>query len=275
MHAMVTTRRMTLGVTTALCLLSTAVSGHEVWIAPAEYQVAPGVSTTAHILNGEAFDGTTIYFNPERTVRLDRVHKGTSTPIEGRLGDSPAVRLPTLPDGLHAIVYQSEPSTLLYKSWEKFAKFSAHKSFADIEARHTARELPREKFREVYTRFAKALIAVGSGEGADRPNGLETEIVALANPARTKETLLPVRVLYRGEPRADVQIEYFEKAPNNRVTITTHRTDARGEARLPIKPGYRYLVDAVVLREPSPVVAQEHEAVWETLWAALTFAVPN
>jgi cobalt/nickel transport protein len=33
------------------------------------------------------------------------------------------------------------------------------------------------------------------------------------------------------------------------------------------------LLDHVVLREPSPELAEKTGAVWETLWAALTFEV--
>ena len=84
-----------------------------------------------------------------------------------------------------------------------------------------------------------------------------------------------MRLLYQGGPRADAQIEIFERDARGAVTITTLRTDSAGEARIPVKPGHDYLLDAVVLREPAPDLAAEHDAVWETLWAALTFGVPQ
>jgi hypothetical protein len=58
------------------------------------------------------------------------------------------------------------------------------------------------------------------------------------------------------------------------LKITLHRTDADGIASLPVKAGC-YLVDAVVLREPTAELAAEAEIAWETLWAALTFGVPE
>jgi len=259
---------MTLG------MLATSAMAHEVWIAPADYQVASGVSTTANLLNGEKFAGSGMYYNPDDTVRLEHHHNGTVTPIEGRLGDTPAIRTGDLKPGLHTIVYQSTFSRLHYAKWEKFAKFAAHKNFPNIEARHNARNLPREPIRESYARYAKALIAVGDGRGSDRAVGLDTDIVALANPYTTAETTLPVRVLYNGAPRADAQVEVFEKAPAGQVAITLHRTDDKGEARLPIKRGHTYLVDAVVLREPVRKTIEGKDVVWETLWAALTFAIP-
>ena len=51
------------------------------------------------------------------------------------------------------------------------------------------------------------------------------------------------------------------------------QTNAEGIAIVPVKAGYAYLLDNVLLREPSEALAQETGAVWETLWAALTFEV--
>ena len=53
------------------------------------------------------------------------------------------------------------------------------------------------------------------------------------------------------------------------------QTDDNGVATFPVRPGYSYMVDAVVLREPSDRLAEQFGAVWETLWANLTFAVPE
>ena len=117
-------------------------------------------------------------------------------------------------------------------------------------------------------------IAVGDGAGADREAGLETEIVALANPYTDDlSDGLPVRVLYQGAPRADAQVELFAKSPEGEVEITLLRTDAEGVALLPVTPGQVYLADAVVVRPLEPVA--EDDPVWESLWASLTFKVPE
>ncbi len=261
--------------TFALCLGSSSALAHELWIDPAAYQVAPGVSTTAHLRNGERFAGSPVYYNPASTVRFEHHYNGSVIPVRGRLGDEPAIMLFDLEPGLHVLAYQSKISKLTYKTWDKFATFAAHKDFPTAVQDHMRRRLPRDGFREIYTRYSKALFAVGDGKGNDVATGLDTEIVALSNPYTTSEKTLPVRVLYNGQPRTNAQIEYFEKTPDKTVTITRYRTDEKGEARLPIKPGHQYLVDAVVLREPSAARMNEFDAVWETLWAALTFAVPE
>ena len=125
-------------------------------------------------------------------------------------------------------------------------------------------------FTERYSRHAKSLIAVGSGAGSDRESGLETEFVALENPYTFKGDTLPVQLFYQQKPRAAAQVEIFERAPDDSVSITLTQTDTEGRADIPVKPGHTYLLDAVVLRPSDP----ETGAIWETLWAALTFAVP-
>ena len=90
---------------------------------------------------------------------------------------------------------------------------------------------------------------------------------------------MKVRLLYQDEPRADAQVEVFDRAPDDSVTISLHSTDAAGEAVIPVTAGHEYLFDAVVLRTAADAQTggsyTPDEPVWETLWAALTFQVPQ
>lgn len=154
-------------------------------------------------------------------------------------------------------------------------KFVAHKDFKDAVKIHEARGWPQENFHETYTRHSKSLIAVGHGEGADRAFGLATEFVALDNPYLDGfGGTLEIALLFNGMPRADAQIEVYERNGEGDVTVTIQRTDAAGHAIIETKAGYEYLLDAVVLRPASDGDIPQGEPVWETLWAALTFAVP-
>ena len=132
---------------------------------------------------------------------------------------------------------------------------------------------PAPPVRERYSRYAKSLIAVGNGAGEDIEAGLATEIVALENPYTGDMTDgLDILVLYEGKPRMDTQVEVFRKAPDGTVTITYERTDEAGKATIPVLPGHRYQLDAVVLR-PLEVV-DEKDPSWESLWANMTLEVP-
>jgi hypothetical protein len=110
---------------------------------------------------------------------------------------------------------------------------------------------------------------VGAGAGTDLRTGMATEFVALENPYDDPGDTVRVQLWEGDSPRADAQVEIFDRAPDGITTIDTVRTDAAGIAEIPVRPGHSYLLDAVILRE-----ADTGGAVWRTLWAALTFAVP-
>ncbi|KNG94729.1 DUF4198 domain-containing protein [Pseudaestuariivita atlantica] len=257
----------------AVALLAAPASAHELWIEPRDYQVAPGEQVMADIHVGELMDGPSYAYLPRDFRRFDLVQNGTVTPVQGRMGDRPALQKTVDTPGLVSVVYVTRDLSLTYTKFEKFLKFARHKDFGDAEGAHKARGLSTEKFREQYVRYAKSLVAVGDGAGADGEAGMETEIVALANPYTDDLTDgMPVKVLYQGAPRGDAQVELFTKFADDTVVVTLHRTDADGVAILPVAPGQSYLADAVVLRPLDP--ADDKAPVWETLWASLTFAVP-
>ena len=258
-------------------LLAAPAAAHEFWIEPLDYQVDPDEQIVGHLVNGQEFAGVQLAYVPARFVNFVQVSAdGDFARVESPVGTFPGLQVAPLGEGLAVIAYQSAIATVDYEELAKFASFAEHKDFAGWDEAHAARGLPETGILEIYSRFAKTLVAVGDGEGSDRRLGMETELVALDNPYTdpVADTGMRVQAFYRNDVRADAQIELFEKAPDGTVEITYHRTDDEGIATLPVKPGHSYLVDAVVLREPS----QENKARgahWETLWASLTFAVPG
>ena len=261
----------------ALVIPSSAALAHEFWIEAENYQVQPGEEISAYLRNGEKFEGTSIAYFPNRTERYDFTYGGNTLPIRARMGDSPALqmRAPSR-DGLMVVAHQASPTVLTYKDWETFVGFTEHKDFTTALEDHVEAGYPKDSVRERYSRFSKALIAIGDGAGEDQDLGLEIEIVALSNPyAADFDNQMQVAVTYQDAPRADEQIEVFEKSPETEPTVTQYRTDADGNATFPVKPGMTYLIDSVVLR-PAPDVAEtDRSPQWETLWASLTFMVPE
>ena len=257
-----------------LMLLAAPAQAHELWIEPLDWQPAVEGRLEADLVNGQLFEGLTLSYLPKWFSRFEVVLGVIVAPVEGRMGNSPALGQAVLGDGLHVVVYQSTPSTVTYKEWPKFLKFVGHKDLGDIGAEHKARGLAETEFKEVYTRYSKALVGVGAGAGADKQEGLETELVALDNPYVGAVEAVRVQLFYQGAVRVGAQVELFEKAPDDTVVVSLHRTDPQGIAVLPVRAGYEYMADAVVMRVPSDAMAAEYGAVWETLWANLTFAVP-
>jgi hypothetical protein len=273
--------RITIILSFLLKLLVSPVIAHELWIEPDAYTVEQEAVVTARLVNGQNFEGAVIRYFPNDFVRFTLSLGDTEVPVQGRIGDTPALNMPALGNGLHIVTFQSSGDILDYTELAKFARFADHKDLStslgtDVMARHAARKLPESGFAEHYTRYSKALIGVGDAAGADKRFGLETELVALTNPYTDDLSAGMAVQLFLGDaPRADAQIEMFAKGPDGAVTVTLHRTDASGVIRLPVSPGFSYLVDAVVLREPVAAIVVDREVAWESLWAALTFAVPD
>jgi hypothetical protein len=250
------------------------VEAHEFWISPEAYQLPAAGTIAAAIRVGERFSGASYVYLPQNFRRFELVQGETVVPVEGRPGDRPALSMQAPGEGLWVAVHETTDSFVTYSEWEKFENFVTHKDAAWALADHAARGLPETGFRERYSRYGKSLISVGNGQGADRETGLLTELVALANPYTDDLSGgLPVKLVYEGAPRAGAQVEIFARDAAGQVAITTARTDADGVALIPVVAGTEYLLDAVVLR---PLEGGAGNApVWESLWASLTFRMPE
>ena len=250
-------------------------SAHEFWISPETYQVPPGGTLKAEFRVGQEFAGAGYVFVPGRSERFEVVTADGTTEVTPRVGDRPALNIPAPAEGLNVVVHETGDLTLTYKEYEVFQRFLEHKDWTSLEALHDERGLPESGFRESYRRYAKSLMAVGEGAGADRAMGLEIEIVAVTNPyVADLSSGMVVDVIYQGAARADAQVEIFEKSPGGDVVVTKLRTDGTGRAVFPVAAGHEYLVDSVVVRAEDN---EDPEAgpVWRSLWASLTFRVPE
>lgn len=257
-------------------LLSTvSAQAHEFWLSPEQYEVAPGAPLVADIRVGQNFKGVAYSYLPNNIVRFDLVQGDAVLPVKSRMGDRPAMTMPAPGEGLVVLVHETTDSTLTYKEFDIFKRFVEHKAFPGVLEQHAARGLPQNMFSESYRRFVKSLVAVGNGEGADRRMGLETEIVALANPyTDALPGGLPVQVFFQGAPRNDAQLEVFDKLNGETVAVTRLRTDDQGRVTVPVAPGHEYLLDAVVLLDTGNDDAAKGP-VWRSLWASLTFRMPD
>ncbi len=265
-----------MGLAVGVLVSTTAAEGHEFWIDPQSFSVEPGQSVVADIRVGEAYEGSAYSYLPKNFRQFGLIQGSTGVPVEGRLGDRPALDQVPPGEGLLVVLHETTDNKLTYSSFEKFEKFVTHKDARWTLEAHTEKGFPKEGFAEAYSRYAKSLIAVGHAQGEDRALGLVTEFVAEANPYTDDVSEgFPVSLFYLGEPRSDAQVEVFEKSADGTVEIFLIRTGAEGRAVVPVKPGHRYMLDAVLLREPGQALADAGGVIWESLWANLTFEVPN
>lgn len=224
--------------------------------------------------NGEGMVGSSLLYLPSDIKRFDVITAQGTTPVTARAGDLPALNAPAPSDGLVVLVHETTIRTVTYNDFAKFSSFVTHKAAPEAVSQHIARGLPQTGFTESYLRYAKSLVAVGAGAGADRAVGMQMEIVALANPYTDDVAAgLPLRVLRGGAPFARAQIELFAQDADGSVTVSTHLTDANGVATVPAQSGTTYLADSVdIYALPNDDALAG--PVWHSDWASLTYMVP-
>jgi len=252
-----------------------AAFSHESWLDLVAWQVAPGDVLRADIRVGQNMKGTSQRYLPGAYPRFEAAGPGGVVAPQGTIGDKPAMTIETGAPGIYLLTHVSRDYRLKYTDFEKFRAFTSHKDLGPLPSRHLARGLPETDFVELYTRYDKALAAVGDGAGQDRDLGLRTELTALANPY-TDDLAggMPVRLTWDGSPRAEAQIEVFERGPDEaEPRVFMVRTSVDGIAVIPVVPGNDYLLSAVKMVELEPLAPGD--AVWHSHWASLTFHVAS
>ena len=98
----------------------------------------------------------------------------------------------------------------------------------------------------------------------------------LNNPYVANNEAIKVQLLEEGEPLANAQLGAFFKTADSEdaVQLTLYRTDVQGMVALPRpkQPGVM-LLSAVHMIEPDAATILKTGAVWESLWASMTFAI--
>lgn len=248
-------------------------AAHEFWLEPEAFRLQPGERLVARGFVGETLAGEELGYYPEATERLDLTLGANTVPLAGAPEQVPAVDARTLGEGLHVLRFQSANYQVRYPTLEEFETFLKEWDFDWAVAEHAARDFPREDIREVYFRYAKALVAVGDGEGADRALGMPIELVALDNPYLAKPgDTLEIELRFLDAPLADGRVKHFHRAPDGTVEMTRLRSDAAGRITVPASPGL-HLVNAVHLDLASERMQMFLGAAWQSLWASLTYGV--
>jgi len=215
---------------------------------------------------GQDFGGEVIPRIDHWIARFDYRDDNGLGVVPGRLGDDPAGRLEKI-SATTSVIYQGQRKVANLGP-DKFNTYLGEEGLERIlEARRERGELDRG-VREWYSRYAKTIIQPrdAGGNAWSFRFGMPLELVPLRNPAALEDDVLPVRVVYRGQPLEDVLVvAYSRKDPERKLRV---RTGTDGIAELPLAGEGPWLIKAVhMIRAPEG--AEDHD--WESFWASLTF----
>lgn len=260
-----------------LYVAATVAQAHEFWIEPQDFTLASGEPLVADLKVGQKLKGSTYSFAPDRFESFDLLQGEKKSAVKSLAGDYPAVNEKNLAEGLAILAYASTPRRLSYNQAMKFEVFVKKEGISWVLEQHRQRNLPRKGFVEAYSRFGKTLVKVGSGEGDDRAVGMPFELVMLTNPYTDEGDELAVKLLWEGKPFADSQLSVFfkpEKPEDYKVERVLYKTDEAGVATIP-RPAESglMLLSSVHMIVPDAATVEETKAVWESLWASMTFLV--
>ena len=251
-------------------LCAGSLRAHDLWIEPSAFMPAPGTRLAVRLFIGQLFRGDVFPRDPKYMVRFAVIGPGGESPIPGVPDTDPAGFLVTGRPGLYELVYTSRHASVELDA-ARFEKYLAEEGLDQISALRARRGQSAAPGKELYSRCAKSLIAVGgdAGSGHDRVLGLTLELVPETNPymlAAGQE--LAVRLLYRGQPLAGAKVAAVPKdQPASQVAA---RTDAHGRVRLRLAGAGVWLIKAVHMIAAPPGSGAD----WESFWASLTFALP-
>lgn len=284
---------------------ATPIFAHDFWIEPDSFRPPPGTVVAVHLRVGQNLDGDLV---PRANHLIDRfvmVTESGEVPIVGPDAGEPAGRVRPEAPGPAVIGYRSLTTPIELEA-TKFEAYLREEGLETIIDERAARGDRAKTGREIYSRCAKSLLRVepaapggaavgqtGASSGSQaaskpakavktpaqgkdkrplyqRPLGFTLEIVPLADPYAMKPgSSLPVQVLHEGKAIANVLVVAMNaEAPMKKISA---RTDKAGRTSLALdRPGF-WLVKAVHMR-PAPAASG---ADWESLWASLTFELPE
>ena len=195
---------------------------------------------------------------------------GSEQPVEGLENINPAGFLRADAQATAVVAYRSSGSFVELTA-EKFEEYLRQEGLDSIIAERTKRGERGKPGRERFYRYAKALLTGAQPSAAiSQPLGLSYEIVPSDDPTRA---LAPLRgrVLHGGKPLPGALVVAMLRSDAS-VRLTTH-ADAQGAFSLDLPRAGVWLIKSVHMVRTS--FWSFSDADWISLWASLTFEVPE
>lgn len=258
----------------ALLALAVPAAAHDFWIQPAMFAAPEAALVPITLFVGHAEYRQRWGVANDRVVRFDDI---SAAGVRDRRAEvhtdsgSEDARLRFMSRGPHILVLQSTQAFSELPAI-RFNDFAKEEGLTLALRSRAANGRNKAAGRERYSRRAKTLIQVGSGDAAGdalvtKPVGLTLEIVPLRNPyAAGAGSSLPVQILFGGKPLAGALVKLTNLAADARP-VAAHRSDAAGRVTFDVPRSGNWLVNTIW----TIPVAGDPKADFETEFSSLTF----
>jgi uncharacterized GH25 family protein len=243
---------------------------HDLYIMPEYFRVSVGQNITVALHNGDAFPESEASAPIERLRDASLRSSTQAAPVENLRVDgnrtSGSVSIPG--SGALLLTVRTIPNFIEIEP-DKFAAYLKEEGLTealDWRIKHGETGKPG---RERYSKYAKSLLSAGSPNDFHQTvTGQLIEIIPRKDPYRLKPgDSLPVRVLFRGSPAPNLQIEAAWAGPNGKAGQAVGRTDADGRITVPLAQAGKWRLHTIKMERCSDPKAAD----WESFWTSLTF----
>ena len=261
----------------ALMAVAAPLRAHDLFLTLRSFFVPAGTAVEIHALNG-TFSTSAGVVARERMRDVSVLSPaGTTHPDTAAwrdAKDTTILSLRTGAPGTYVVGVSTLPKILRLEA-KQFNEYLASEGVPEVlAARRRDGEWDRPA-RERYHKHVKALLQVGETRTSEatRALGYPAELVPLVNPYALRagaSTRLALRALVGGAPAPNLVLQYGGRdAQGARMESREVRTNAQGEAELPLPRAGRWYVKFIHMAK----LTGDPDADYESRWATLTFEV--
>ncbi len=254
-----------------LVLLS--LLAHDLYLMPSTFRPQAKQTFTIAFHNGDNFPVSQTAPRIERMIDPRLIGQGKSMPLTNLRPEGAKLLADARIDapGTWIAALQSKPNFIEMEP-NAFAKYLEHEGLRSVLRYRDTHNETNVPGRERYSKYVKTILQAGPAtEDYKAPTGAIIEIIPEAHPYTVKPGgKLPVQVLLRGKPVADLQIEVAWLSKSGQAERKpVGRTGKDGRLIIPIPAAGIWKLHTVSMeRCAEPAVAD-----WESFWASLTFEV--
>jgi hypothetical protein len=211
-----------------LALFATPLLAHDLYLMPEVFVTQPGAQLRVVFQNGDEFPVASANVQPSRLRNTRLLSEAGTAPFEAITAEpkrtTATVRVPGA--GLAILTAYTVPNFIELDA-AKFRSYLEHENLTEAIAWRDAHGESSKPGRERYSKYVKSIIRAGSADNYFKQlAGLTIEIIPQVDPYSLRPgQSLPVVVLFRGKPAANIAVESAWLQAGKATMETIGRTD--------------------------------------------------